>query len=40
VSRHHHAVSLVSGALLVVLGILMITNLLGRLAAFTTPFGV
>jgi cytochrome c-type biogenesis protein len=40
VSRHHHAVSLVSGALLVVLGILMITNLLGRLAAFSTPFGV
>jgi cytochrome c-type biogenesis protein len=40
VSRHHHAVSLVSGALLVVLGVLMITNLLGRLAAFTTPFGV
>jgi cytochrome c-type biogenesis protein len=39
VGRHHHAVSLVSGALLVVLGVLMITNLLGRLAAFTTPFG-
>jgi cytochrome c-type biogenesis protein len=40
VSRHHHAVSLVSGALLVVLGVLMITNLLARLAAFSTPFGV
>jgi cytochrome c-type biogenesis protein len=39
VSRHHHAVSLVSGALLVILGVLMITNLLGRLAAFSTPFG-
>lgn len=39
VGRHHHAVSLVSGALLVVLGVLMITNLLGRLAAFTLPFG-
>lgn len=39
VTRHHHAVSLVSGALLVVLGVLMITNLLSRLAAFSTPFG-
>jgi cytochrome c-type biogenesis protein len=39
VGRHHHAVSLVSGALLIVLGVLMITNLLGRLAAFTSPLG-
>jgi cytochrome c-type biogenesis protein len=39
VGRHHRAVSLVSGALLVVLGILMVTNLLARLAAFTAPLG-
>ena len=30
---HHRAVSLVSGSLLVVLGFLMVTNLLVRLAA-------
>jgi cytochrome c-type biogenesis protein len=39
VGRHHRAVSLVSGALLVVLGVLMVTNLLTRLAAFTAPLG-
>jgi len=39
VGRHHRAVSLVSGALLVVLGVLMVTNLLARLAAFTAPLG-
>ena len=39
VGRHHHAVSLVSGAMLVVLGVLMVTNLLARLAAFTAPLG-
>lgn len=39
VGRHHRAVSLVSGAMLVVLGVLMVTNLLARLAAFTAPFG-
>ncbi len=39
VGRHHRAVSLVSGAMLVVLGILMVTNLLARLAAFTAPLG-
>jgi cytochrome c-type biogenesis protein len=38
-SRHHLAVSRVSGALLVVLGGLMVTNLLGRLAAFGSPLG-
>ncbi len=37
--RHYHAVSLVSGAMLVVLGVLMVTNLLARLAAFTAPLG-
>jgi cytochrome c-type biogenesis protein len=40
VGRHHQAVSWVTGALLVVLGVLMLTNLLGRLAAFGTPFGL
>lgn len=37
--RHNLAVSRVSGALLVVLGGLMVTNLLGRLAAFGSPLG-
>jgi cytochrome c-type biogenesis protein len=40
VGRHHHAVSMVTGALLVLLGVLMITNMLGRLAALGTPFGI
>jgi cytochrome c-type biogenesis protein len=40
VGRHHQAVSWVTGGLLVVLGVLMLTNLLGRLAAFGTPFGL
>ena len=39
VGRHHRAVSLVSGAMLVVLGVLMVTNLLARLAALTAPLG-
>ena len=38
--RHHHAVSMVTGALLVILGVLMITNMLGRLASLGTPFGL
>jgi cytochrome c-type biogenesis protein len=40
VGRHHHAVSMVTGALLVMLGVLMLTNMLGRLAALGTPFGI
>ena len=40
VGRHHRAVSLVSGTLLVVLGFLMATNLLARLAVLTAPLGV
>jgi cytochrome c-type biogenesis protein len=40
VGRHHHAVSMVTGALLVILGVLMLTNMLGRLAALGTPFGL
>ena len=39
VGRHYRAVSIVSGAMLVVLGILMVTNTFARLAAFTAPFG-
>jgi cytochrome c-type biogenesis protein len=40
VGRHHHAVSMVTGAMLVILGVLMLTNMLGRLAALGTPFGL
>ncbi len=40
VGRHHQAVSWVTGGLLVLLGVLMLTNLLGRLAAFGTPLGI
>jgi cytochrome c-type biogenesis protein len=40
VGRHHRAVELVTGGLLVILGVLMITNTLGRLASFGTPFGL
>jgi cytochrome c-type biogenesis protein len=39
VGRHHRAVSLVSGAMLIGLGALMVTNLLARLAALTAPLG-
>jgi cytochrome c-type biogenesis protein len=39
VGRHHRAVSLVSGTMLVVLGFLMATNLLARLAALSAPLG-
>jgi cytochrome c-type biogenesis protein len=39
VGRHHRAVSLVSGAMLIVLGFLMATNLLARLAALSAPLG-
>ena len=40
VGRHHHAVSVVTGGLLVILGVLMITNMLGRLATLGSPFGL
>jgi cytochrome c-type biogenesis protein len=40
VGRHHHAVSVVTGLLLVTLGVLMITNMLGRLATLGSPFGL
>jgi cytochrome c-type biogenesis protein len=39
VGRHHRAVSIITGALLVGIGFLMITNLLGRLATLPSPFG-
>ena len=40
VGRHHHAFDLMTGGLLVLLGVLMITNTLGRLASFGSPFGI
>ena len=40
VGRHHHAVSLVTGILLVALGVLMLTNMLGRLATLGSPLGL
>jgi cytochrome c-type biogenesis protein len=40
VGRHHHAVELVTGGLLVLLGVLMLTNMLGRLASLGSPFGL
>lgn len=38
--RHHVAVSLISGGLLVLMGFLMITNLLAKLAGLIPAFGV
>jgi cytochrome c-type biogenesis protein len=40
VGRHHHAISVITGGLLVILGVLMITNMLGRLADLGSPFGL
>lgn len=40
VGRHHRAVSLATGAMLVGIGVLMVTNLLSRLAAIPSPFGI
>ena len=39
IGRHHRAVSVASGGLLVVLGVLMVTNLIGRLAVVASPLG-
>lgn len=39
VGRHHRAVSIASGVLLIGLGSLMVTNLIGRLAVFASPLG-
>lgn len=38
IGHHHHAVSLVTGGLLVLVGILMITGVLARLSTLATPF--
>lgn len=40
VGRHHRAVSIATGAMLVGIGVLMVTNLLSRLAAIPSPFGI
>ena len=40
VGRHHTAVNAVTGGLLVILGVLMLTNMLGRLAALGSPLGL
>jgi cytochrome c-type biogenesis protein len=40
VGRHHTAVNAVTGGLLVILGVLMLTNMLGRLAALGSPLGI
>lgn len=40
VGRHHHAVSTITGLLLVTIGVLMLTNMLGRLATIGSPFGL
>jgi len=40
VGRHHAAVSAVTGLLLTVLGVLMLTNMLGQLARLTSPLGL
>ena len=40
VGRHHAAVSAVTGLLLVVLGVLMFTNMLGQLARLSSPLGL
>lgn len=39
-NRHHAAVSTITGALLVALGVLMLTNMLGQLARLTSPLGL
>ena len=40
VTRHHRSVSIVTGTMLVVIGVLMITNLLSRLATLSSPLGL
>jgi len=40
VGRHHHAVSVVTGLMLMTVGVLMLTNMLGRLATLGSPFGL
>ncbi len=40
IGRHHHVVSLATGALLATVGVLMLTNTLSRLATIASPFGL
>jgi cytochrome c-type biogenesis protein len=40
VGRHHRAVSLATGGLLVVIGLLMVTNTLHQLSTFGSPLGL
>jgi cytochrome c-type biogenesis protein len=40
IGRHHVAVNAVTGMLLGVLGVLMLTNMLGQLAKLTSPLGL
>jgi cytochrome c-type biogenesis protein len=40
VGRHHRAVSVATGVMLIAIGVLMVTNMLGRLAAIPSPFGL
>ncbi len=40
VGRHHRAVSIITGASLVAIGVLMLTDTLTRLAALTSPLGI
>jgi cytochrome c-type biogenesis protein len=40
VGRHHQAVSWVTGGMLVVLGALMVTNTMSRLATLSSPLGI
>jgi cytochrome c-type biogenesis protein len=39
VGRHHRAISAVTGAALITIGVLMITDTLARLATLTSPLG-
>jgi cytochrome c-type biogenesis protein len=40
VGRNHRAVSLITGVMLIALGVLMVTNTLNRLAALSSPLGI
>lgn len=40
IGRHHQAVSVVTGAALVAVGLLMITGVFAKLSTFATPFGL
>jgi cytochrome c-type biogenesis protein len=40
VTRHHRPVSIVTGGMLIVIGLLMITNMLSRLATLSSPLGL